>query len=135
MTETISFKTGGWGSHVLQGSSKSMILNPFLSSRPDAGQLEDFPGTVCVVQVGCSSFRGMSDLKVLAVLRWLVLQGGRCWHLRSRGEMQNSFLAYIWGLHIFPCTYPPHILFSYLHVLTTASIYGISYTDNGRIQV
>ena len=51
MTEAISFKMSGWGgSHVHQGSSKSMILNPFLSSRLDAGELEDFLRIVCLVQ-------------------------------------------------------------------------------------
>lgn len=51
MTETTSFKVSGWGSHVLQGPSKSLILNPFLSSRLDVGELEDFLRIVCLVQV------------------------------------------------------------------------------------
>ena len=75
----------------------------------------------------------MNGLKELVVVRWLVMQGGRCWQLKSRVEMQNSFPTYIWESHIFLGTYIPYILFSRLHVLIMVSIYGISYTDNGRI--
>ena len=75
----------------------------------------------------------MNGLKELAVVRWLVMPGGRCWQLRSGVKTQNSFLTYIWESHIFLCTYIPYTLFSHLHVLTMASIYGISYTDKGRI--
>lgn len=48
-------------------------------------------------------------------------------------EDAEQFLTYIWESHIVLCTYIPYTLFSLLHVLTMASIYGISYTDNGRI--
>lgn len=82
--------------------------------------------------LGVSRFRDINGVKEPIMERWVVMQWGRCWQLRSRRRMEKNF-PHTFGSHIPSCWGHYSTIFMWSHILKMAEsdceIEGSCYGD------